>query len=553
VKKNYHIPHSAVLGGRDAFFPQKKMDTDRCEALPEEQPVAANNDLKKQLFPNLISNGIVLGLNILISLWFTPYLIRHLGVAVYGLLPLAFALTAYLNIITLSLNNAAGRYLAIDLQNKDTLSANRTFNTIFFGNIGAIVLCLPIIAAVLFFSPRLFNIPRGQEFFANYLFLAVFATYLLNFFRSSFSVSTWALNRFDLRNIVVALYYILRAGFVVLLFLIFRPSLLHLGTGFLLAACVWLAGDILLWRKLTPQLRIRPALFDRGHLGQLFTMGGWLLINQLGVVLFLKIDLVIANTFLGAKIAGEYGSVLLFSSLIQQLAYNMSMTLTPSLVSKYACGDVDALQRISRLAVKCMGLILALPVGLICGFSRPLLLLWLGKNFLHLQPLLIVLTVHLALNMAVRPLFGLNIAYNKVRVPGLASLALGVFNLLLAIALVQGGWGVLGIAMSGALSMTLRNLFFTPLYAAHVQKLPLFTYLRTLLPLALVNAFLIGAIFCLSRLSAIKTWAALAALAAAVSLVYGLITYCFVLRREEKSLLWKLLPLWMRPGLAEND
>ena len=146
-----------------------------------------------------------------------------------------------------------------------------------------------------------------------YLFLTIFATYLLNLFRSSFAVSSWALNRFDLRNIFIGLYYISRAGFVVLLFMIFRPSLFHLGTGFLLAACVWLAGDIFLWRKLTPRLRIQPRLFDRLRFNQLFTMGGWLLINQLGVVLFLKIDLMLANASLGARIAGEYGSVLLFS------------------------------------------------------------------------------------------------------------------------------------------------------------------------------------------------------------------------------------------------
>jgi len=517
------------------------------------QPAAVKTDLKKQLSPNLISNGMVLGLNILISLWFTPYLIRRLGVEVYGLLPLALTLTAYLNIITLSLNNAAGRFLTIDLNKKDNFSASRTFNTFFFGNVGLIILCLPIVAVVVIFIPRLFNIPQGQEFFAQYLFLAIFAGYLLGVFRSSFSVSSWALNRFDLRNIFVALYYIVRAGFVALLFFIFRPSLLHVGTGFFLAACFWLAGDMLLWKKLTPQLRIKPDFFDKSRLGQLFTMGGWLLINQLGVMLFLKIDLIIANTFLGAKIAGEYGSVLIFSSLIQQLAYNISMTLTPSFVSKYASGDSDSLKRISQLAVKCMGLVLVLPVGLICGFSRPLLWLWLGKNFQHLQPLLIILTVHLALNMAVRPFFGLIVAFNKVRVPGLVSMGVGVFNLLLAIVLLQSGWGVLGIALSGALSMTLRNLFFTPLYAAHIQKLPLFTYFTKLLPLVVLNAVFIGVVLGINQLITVKTWLALALLAAAIGLAYSFLTYGFVLKNEEKSLLWKLLPFRVRPEAYENE
>ena len=529
------------------------MSTEPIDVLAAGQPDTAGSDLKKQLFPNLFSNGMVLGLNILISLWFTPYLIHRLGVEIYGLLPLAFSLTAYLNIITISLNNAAGRFLAIDLKKKDDFSANRTFNTVFYGNVGMILLCLPIIAGLLYFMPRLFNIPPGKEILAKYLFLTVFATYLLNFYRSSFAISFWALNRFDLRNIFVACYYISRAVFVVLLFWIFQPSLFHLGTGFLLAACLWVAGDIFLWKRLTPQLRITPRYFDRSRFNQLFTMGGWMLVNQFGAVLFLKVDLVLANALLGAKIAGEYGSVLLFSSVIQQLALNISQTLAPSFVKKYAGGERESLLRISRLAVKFMGLILVLPVGLICGFSRPILLIWLGKNFLHLQPLLIILTVHLALNLAVRPLFGLNIALNKVRVPGLVTLGIGFFNLLLAVVLIKAGYGFLGIAISAALSMTLRNLVFTSIYAAHIQKLPLFTYLKILLPLIVLNGAFIGLVTGINRLFSVKTLPVLVLLAAVIGLVYSLGVYRYALKSEEKTLLWKLIPIRMRPGSHESN
>jgi membrane protein EpsK len=177
----------------------------------------------------------------------------------------------------------------------------------------------------------------------------------------------------------------------------------------------------------------------------------------------------------------------------------------------------------------------------------------LGKDFLHLQPLLIVLTVHLAVNMAVRPLFGLNIALNKVRVPGLVSLGIGLFNLLLAIVLVKAGWGVLGIALSGAVSMTVRNLLFTSIYAARIQELPAFTYLKKLMRLVFLNGAFIGLVTGVTRLIAVKTLPELALLAAAVSAAYSFLVYRFVLKREEKELLWKLLPVRMRPEFYENN
>jgi membrane protein EpsK len=155
--------------------------------------------------------------------------------------------------------------------------------------------------------------------------------------------------------------------------------------------------------------------------------------------------------------------------------------------------------------------------------------------------------------MAVRPLFGLSIAFNKVRVPGWVTLATGIFNLLLAIGLVRAGWGVLGIAASGALSLTLRNLFFTSIYTARIQKLPWHTYIKELLALALLNGVFAGLVLGINRLVVIKTWLVLALLASAAGLAYSLFVYGLVLKKEEKTLLWQLLPFRMRPGYYEND
>src|SRR4030042_6530781 len=100
--------------------------------------------LKKQFPGNITANIAYFVLNLGIGIWLVPYLIRHLGVASYGLVPLAISITAYMSLLTISLNGAVSRYLTIDLQKKDNKSANQFFNTAFFGSLGLVLLILPI-------------------------------------------------------------------------------------------------------------------------------------------------------------------------------------------------------------------------------------------------------------------------------------------------------------------------------------------------------------------------------------------------------------------------
>ena len=65
---------------------------------------------------------------------------------------------------------------------------------------------------------------------------------------------------------------------------------------------------------------------------------------------------------------------------------------------------------------------------------------------------------------------------NRVKVPGLVTLLIGLLHLLLALLLAGVfGWGVYGLAAAGALSLSVRHLLFTPLYGAKILNRPLET------------------------------------------------------------------------------
>lgn len=491
---------------------------------------------------NVFSNIVMLGLNMAVGIWLTPYLINNLGIASYGLVPLANSITSYMSVLIAALNSAVGRFLTIDLRRGAFGTADRTFNTAFWGSVGFGAILLPLVLGISVAAPLLFNVPAGEEQATQWLFATIMIAYLLSVVQSVFTVSPFASNRFDLINVVNVARLFGRIAVIVALFALLIPQVWQVGLGTLVGTLAALVVAVVLWRRLTPELSIDLRAFDRSRLRDLFGMGGWMTVNQVGSLLFLQIDLIIVNIVLGAEAGGRYGSVLQWSVLLRTLADAIAGVVTPVLLGQYARGDMAGIATTSKQAVKLLGLGIALPVGLVCGLSSPLLNAWLGADFTDLSLLLIVLTAHLSINLAVKPLFSAQVALNKVKWPGMVTLMMGVLNVVLAVWWVD--WGVygLGVALAGAVVLTIKNTLFTPLYAAHIEGLAWHTYLRCLIP-GIVGTVAVGlAGYALTWVYDLGSFLSLAAIGLLISVFYAVAAYALGLNRNDRRLLFSLVP-----------
>ncbi len=496
------------------------------------------SEARRRLPFNILSNISWLILSMAVGLWYTPYLIHHLGVAVYGLVPLVTSVTNYFSLITDGFNSAISRFLQIELVKDDTKEANRVFNTAFSGSFFIFILIFPVALAVSWLAPQIFNVPAGHEQDAQLLVLLTMIAFAVNDLTTSFGVSSFANHRFDLRLGVNVVRLLTQVGCVVILFALFSPRVWQIGLTILLSSLVFFFGHILLWGRLTPQLILNPRLFDFPRLKQMFKFGGWLVINSAGAQLFLSIDLIVANLVFGAQTAGRYGAVIIFSSLLRSFVSTISAVFDPIMYTLYAQNDHGRLADYGQLAVKYMGLLIALPIGLICGFSKPLLTVWLGTTFADLSPLVIVLIGHLCVNLAVIPLFSIQEATNNVRLPGILMLIMGLTNAGLAFALAKwSGWGYISIAISGAIVLTAKNALFTPLYAAHILKLPWYTFMRSLIG-SVLSVILVGAIsFAFASFWDLTSWVKLLMAFALICLLYLPASFFIGLSKAERSFL----------------
>jgi membrane protein EpsK len=499
-------------------------------------------NFRKQFPKNLISNILLFFVNLFIGIWLVPYYIRNLGVAAYGLIPLATSLTQYVALFTMALGGGTSRFLTIDLQQGDMTRANRTFNTAFWGLTGLSLILAPCLVALSWYAPTLFQIPQEHIGASRWLFAGVSLTFLVTTVFATFGVSTYATNRLDCRNLVQLSNILVRTILVVLLFKTFSASLGSVALSMLAGAVVSATVSWYFCRRLTPGLHLKPAYFDRSRMGDLMGMGGWMVVNHIGYLLFLQIDLIVINRLLGPVAGGEYASVLQWNTLIRSTAGVLSGALGPMLMIRYAQNRYEELERLSSLSVKLLGLALGLPIGLACGFSKPLLTLWLGPKFSQLAPLMQIMLIHLVINLSVLPLFNINVCYNKIRFPGLVTLAMGGLNLILAISLGSPDrLGIYGVAIAGGVVLTLKNAFFTPWYAAKVQGIPGNRYFSSIGPGFLASLFLIFTARLGDHLVRISSWSSLVTVGLLLTLPYCLLTWLFFLEPSEKQVLVSLL------------
>jgi membrane protein EpsK len=496
---------------------------------------------------NLAANIAYFLVSVIVGIFLVPYFISTLGVAAYGIIPLATSITGYVTIIIQSLNAAVSRFLTINLQREDYPSANQTFNTALFGLSTVIVLMIPIVVIVAIVIPQIFNIPAGQSNSTSLLFLGVCAAALLQAWSGTFTVQLFAYNRLDLQNFINLLGLIFQVVTIVVLFTIFGPTLEFIGLAYLIAAFATSIVAIILARRVCPYLVVSIQSFDRSQLKSLSEMGGWVVVNQIGSLLFLQIDIIVVNILFGATSSGEYAVALQFGLLLRTIGAVFSGVLTPIIFTYYAKKQTDDLIHVTTSGVKLMGLVMALPIGLLCGLAPQILTIWVGEAFVGLAPLVVLLTAHLVVNLAVLPIFSINVAYNRVRVPGIITFFMGIGNFALAFALpLITGWGYYGVAAAGAIVLTLKNAIFTPWYATRILGVPVHTFTSAILPgiiatiLIAVCAAIIPQFFPLAGLSLLIITGGV------FTVIYLIITWQIGLDKFERDLFSSYLPTKIR-------
>ncbi len=499
---------------------------------PVEAPVSTDHHLISNVFSNIVYTILAA----LANLWLTPFLIANIGIAAFGMIPLTNSIVAYAAILTTAIYNSVSRFLAIELEKDNYQTANKVFNTAMFSLIGLMIGFMPLVILIAVVFPHLFHVPLGWESDASWLFVLTAASFFITLIGSNFSISPFLKSQFIPINLINFGGLALKIGLIVLVYTFLPHQLWYVGAASVLSAVVILAGFSILWKKYTPQLSLNMRDFDKRQLSGMAGMTGWVMVNMAGALLLSRADLLIINSYFGAAITGGYASVVQLSMLLEYAANAASIVLRPIILTQYARHDFQALRDTTYLAMKGLGLLLALPVGIMCGFAKPLLGLWLGGEYTFLAPLLFLVIFHQALSLSARPLLFVQNACDRVKWPGMVTLISGVGAILLAIILSKWGiWGPAGIPVAIALAMILKNGIYMPLYTARILNLKWAVFIPALIPGVVYTAVIAVCSLTVNYFYPPSNWLWLGLISALIFTVFGILAWRLGFNHQEKQ------------------
>lgn len=490
---------------------------------------------KSSFIGNLIGNGFSFAVNLVVGVWFTAYLARKLGPAAYGLIPLATTVASYMSVLTSSLTSSVGRAITVAHGANDATEVDRVFNTSFFASLLFSVVLLVPAALVSYFAPYWISVPDGLENQARVIFIAAGLVFLMTTASMPYGVALFCKNRLDLSAGITTGMTLLRVGAVWGLFQVTAPNLWQVGVGLVLAGVSGCVASIIMSRRLMPEFQVRLSSFSRDRLRTLGATGIWVSVTQFGTILMLSVDLLMVNVLLGATDAGRYAIPLQLSMLVRQMFSTLGGLFTPTIMAMHGRGEREALMEYVARGIRMTGYLAAIAGGLLCGFAGPLLTVWLGADFAYLKPLVWVMIAPLAVNLSVFPMFGLALTVNKVRGPGVVTLALGLVHIGVAWLLVEeAGWGMYGVAASAILLLSVKNVFYIPWYTAQAVGTSTLSMLAPVLRVGVVTAAVWAVAAGVNHLWLVDGWVSFFAAGSVAGLLSAILIYFIFLPRADR-------------------
>jgi len=489
-----------------------------------------------QFVKNIVSNGGLFLINTIISFWFTPYLVRSLGSELYGFIPLVNSAVNYFGIITLSLNASTSRYLMIELEKEDVERSNRIFNTSLVGTLTMILVAIPVGALLVYYAADIFQVPIDSKRDIQFLMIGSILAFFLTTLRSGFSIASYSQNRFDLRNILSFLGRLGQVVVVLLLFTIDQPNLIYAGIGIIVVSLISLLGDIYLWKKLLPVLKIKLGMFNLNLFKEMLGTNFWMLINHIGFLLFMNIEMIVANRYLSLSMAGMYGALLTIPNNLRTIANMVSGIWGPLIISKYSRDDYSGIDRVAKTAMKLIGLLIALPIGFVSGVSGVFLGFWLGPEFEALSWIAVVMSFNVLINTLTLPLFAIYRSMNKVKIPAVVTGLTGILYFIVSV-LFTKQFGPLGLAAAGGLVLAFRNVFFISIYSAMLLKKKWWHYLGNFIPALLITIFVALLSYGFLLIFEVMNFFELLIIGGGISAIYLVCAYFFGLSKKEKEII----------------
>lgn len=494
----------------------------------------------RQLAKNLFFNSGTFFINLCLTFFLSPYLVRTVGKEAYGFYPLIGSIIGYSIIISAAIGSMSGRFITMAYYRKDYEEAQSFFNSVLYANILLSGFFTVLIFVGTAFLPYLIQIPAQLVHDVKWMFSLSGMAMVVGLLFGIFGQGTYVRNRIDISSSFALVAQLIYASVIVGLFALFTPSVAYISVAAMIAALFTASVNVRLKNRLLPEIQTQPF---KGHswakIGELISAGIWNSVNQLSNVLLNQIDLLICNLLISVSATGDYGLVKVIPNFIYTFLAMLSGTFTPNFNILYAKNRIEDLTNEIHKAIKIVGYIICVPLGFLLVFADEFFHLWVpSSDAAFLAGLSFITILPMIFGASINPVFGVFTVTNKLKVPSLVLLGAGILNTVaIFILLKTTSLGIWAIPIVGAIQHALRNFLFTPAYAAHCLKLKWHTFYPNVLRgcMGLGVAVMVG--WFTKRYMDGDSWSQLIAEAMVVAGISYLVNLFILLSRSDRAFL----------------
>lgn len=491
---------------------------------------------KSQLKIGALLSYVVLALQNLVGLIYTPFMLRMMGKSEYGLYSIAASIVAYLTVLDLGFGNAIVRYTAKFRAEGKVEEQHKMFGMFFliYCGIGLIAL---IAGGVLYLNAEnIFDASMtAAELQRTKIILALMVFNLaITFPFSLFGSIITAYERFVFQKIVNIIRIVLNtATMIILLTLGYKAVAMVVVTTIF---NVLTLGCNLAYCKRCLNVKLAFGKFQWGYLKEVVIFSFWIFLNAIMDRIYWSTGQFVLGAFAGTAVVAVYAVAIQLQNMYMSFSTAISGVFLPK-VTAMTIKDADG-RGISDLFVKTGRVQFCVMALILSGFflfGKAFIRLWAGDGYEDAYTIAMIFFVPFTVPLIQN--IGLVIlqARNQMKFRCLLSFFVSVGSLGVQIPMAKY-YGGIGCAIGVAVGLFVAQIVVMNVYYKKYQKIDIPLFWLNILKMSVVPALMtLGGYYVLQRIS-IDSWFSLAACIFLYCIAYLPLFYLYSMNQYEKNL-----------------
>lgn len=492
-----------------------------------------------QLKAGVVLNYVVIFLNTVVGLLYTPYMLRMMGQSEYGLYSLVASVIAYLTVLDLGFGNAIVRYTAKFRAEKKTEEQYEMFGMFFLLYLVIGIIAFGIGLGLYFNVDTLFgNTMTAVELDrARIMMLLLVANLAFTFPMSIWGSIIQAYEDFVFQKSLNIIRIILNTAVMI--------CLLHFGYKAVAMVVVQTIFNVLTLvvnfiycrRKLNIHIYFRFKHFHWGFLKEVAIYSFWIFLNAIMDRVYWSTGQFVLGAMVGTAAVAVFAIAIQLEGMYMQFSTAISSVFLPKVTAMVATNRSrkeisDLFIRTGRIQYIVLAYILS---GFII-FGRQFIELWAGAGYsdAYIISLLffIPLTVPLIQNLGITILQ----ARNEMKFRSVLYIIIALVSLAMQIVLTRY-FGGIGCAMGVSGALVVGQILIMNVYYRRRQDLDIKTFWKEISKMSIIPIVLIfSSMLVIRHFFALDSWGKLILGITAFSLVYIPLFFRFSMTDDERNL-----------------